>query len=372
MKLVVVLKSVVHLVISPWIVRRSQVATVPILYSTAMRRAIIVLQHIALQENGVAYKSPVAPNIAKLRSRWAKELYARCATAIYRHADRQKLVFVNWGYSAVDRLGFLPEDLGFDNRYVENDLFGFGRDQNRPVVGYLIDRQRPYFDGRGPTDMEQMLNDYESGAWKSDPAALTFLDTLRAAKMHKYSQFSARSESLSVNHDDLLIFGQVERDAAWVKNLSSVKTNVELIAKAIDSVPGVRNIYFKAHPKHKPWPQDQVEIARLFPQITQIDPAVSFKSLLVNQPSVFVNTSGTGLDAGLAGCKVYSAGLAFYSGWGATVDVGPVTDRRKNRLTFEDIVIVICTQYSRYFFRENFASASIVDLISEMQRALVK
>lgn len=372
MELVVVFKAIVHLVISPWVVRRSKVSERPILYSTAMRHARIVLEHIAKQEGGIAYKSPVAPNIAKLKSAFLKRAYSKYATEIYRHADRKRLVFVNWGYSAYDRLGFYPEDLGFDNRYIENDLFGFGRDQNRPVVGYLIDRQRPYFDGRGPTDMEQMLNAYESGAWKSDPAALTFLETLRAAKMHKYSQFSAGAESLSVNHDDLLIFGQVERDAAWVKNLSSVKTNVELIAKAIESVPGVRNIYFKAHPKHKPWPQDQVEIARLFPQITQIDPAVSFKSLLVNQPSVFVNTSGTGLDAGLAGCKVYSAGLAFYSGWGATVDVGPVTDRRKNRLTFEDIVIVICTQYSRYFFRENFASASIVDLISEMQRALVK
>lgn len=368
MKLAVIFKAATHLMMSPRIVRQSHSTDRPIHYATSMRHATIVLDHLAIDEGGIPFKSQIVPNLAKLKSQFSKNLYGTIARSIYNRADRKGLIFVNWGYSAYDRLGFLPEDLGFDNRYLENDLFGFGRDQDRPIVGYLMDHQRPYFDGRGPTDMERMLNDYTSGAWKSDPDTVALIDALRHAKMHKYSQFSATAGDLVVNQDDLLIFGQVETDAAWVKNLCSVKTNVELIAKAIASVPGARRIFYKAHPKHKVWRAQQVEIARAFPQVTQIDPAVSFKSLLVNRPTVFVNTSGTGLDAGLAGCPVYTAGLAFYAGWGATTDVGPVTERRHNRLTFDDIAVVICTQYSRYFWRDTFARASIADITAEILR----
>ncbi len=301
-----------------------------------------------------------------------KDWYSAASQSIYNHANREKLIFVNWGYSSYERLSFLPETLGFANRFVENDLFGFGRDQERPIVGYVVDRQRPYFDGRGPTDLEQNLNDYVSGSWKSDPDAVAFLDAMRAAKMHKFSQFSDTADELVVAQEDLVIFGQVEGDAAWVMNATSVSTNVELVAKAIDTVSGCRNIYYKPHPKHRTWPKDQLEITSRFPQVRQVDPKVSFKSMLVNRPSVFVNTSGTGLDAGLAGCRVYVAGLAFYAGWAATTDVGPVTSRRTNKLTFEDIVVVICSQYSRYFFREDHRRATLADLTADIKRGEAK
>jgi capsular polysaccharide export protein len=362
MKISMILKAVIHLVIAPRVVFKSRSADRPIFFSTAMRNALIVLDHIAYHEGGTPYKSAVVPNLSKLKSRWSKNLYSSVAKSIYQSGNREKLVFVNWGYSAVDRLGFLPEELGFDNRYIENDLFGFGREQNRPIVGYLTDRQRPYFDGRGPTDMEQRLNNYRSGEWRNNPDAVAFLDALRSTRMHKYSQFRAAADDIDVTQDDLVIFGQVERDAAWVKNESSVKTNVELIAKALSTVQGFRTVYFKPHPKHKEWPSDKKQIERLFPQVQQIDPSVSFKSLLGNKPSVFVNTSGTGLDSGLAGCKVYTAGLAFYACWGATIDTGPTTDRRVNKLTFEDIIFVICTQCSHYFFRDSFKEATLKDI----------
>lgn len=361
-------KAIKHLAAAPRLVQQSKTTDRPIYYAIAMPNGQIVLDHIAAQFGGTAYRSPVTPRTERLKIGLFRTIHDMVSRSIYRKANRDTVIFVSWGYSSPKRLGFVPQDLGFQNLYLENDLFGFGREQNRDIVGYMMDKQRPHFDGRGQTDLEDLLNAYPSGAWQADPDSVAFIAALRGSKMHKYSQYSADSDTLVVNAEDLVIFGQVEGDAAWVLNESSVKTNVELVGKALDSVPNAKTVYFKPHPKHKTWPKDQVAVARLYPQVRQVDPAVSFKSMLVNKPSVFVNTSGTGLDAGLAGCRVYTAGLAFYAGWGTTVDVGPTTPRRKNRLTFEDIVIVLCTQYSHYFFRDGSGTATLADITQEILR----
>lgn len=365
MKLTVVFKALGHLVISPNVILRSRGRN-KIFYSTAMRHARIVLEHIAKEQGGIPWKSAIAPNLAKIKTPALRNAYSAVTKSLYRHASRENLIFVNWGYSAYDRVGFVPEDLGFTSYFVENDLFGFGRDQGRPVIGYLIDSQRPYFDGRGPSDLEGLLNAYKSGAWKTDPDAVALLDGLRSSPMHKYSQFSASSDHLGIGPEDLVVFGQVESDAAWVKNLSSVRTNVEIVERAVAVAGPGRRVLYKAHPKHKTWKADEKAIAERFPQVIQVDPKVSFKSMLVNKPRVMVNTSGTGLDAGLAGCEVMTVGLAFYAGWGATRDLGPVTDRRHNKLTFEDIVIVIVSQYSRYFRRETLETIGLKEIAAEI------
>lgn len=365
MKLTVALKALGHLLLAPNVILRSH-GSQKIYYSTAMRHAKIVLGHIAKERGGKPWKSLIAPNISKLGSDRLRAAYTRVSRKMYGHASRENLIFVNWGYSALDRVGFMPEELGFTSYYVENDLFGFGRDQGRPVIGYLIDSQRPYFDGRGPSDLEGLLNAYQSGAWKSDPDAVALLDGLRSSPMHKYSQYSASADELGIGPEDLVVFGQVESDAAWVKNLSSVRTNVEIVERAVAVAgPGGRVLY-KAHPKHKTWKADEKLIAERFPQVVQVDPKVSFKSMLVKKPRVMVNTSGTGLDAGLAGCEVMTVGLAFYAGWGATRDLGPVTERRHNRLTFEDIVIVIISQYGRYFRRETLETIGLKEIAAEI------
>lgn len=358
--------AIKHLAAAPRLVQKSRTTDRPIYYAIAMPKGQILLEHFAKQWGGIACKSPVTLKPERLKIRVFRTIHDMISRYIYRKVSRETVIFVNWGYSSSKALGFAPADLGFKDVYLESDLFGFGRDQNRAIVGYLMDKQRPHFDGRGPSDLEDLLNAYSSGDWQTDPDAAAFIVALRKAKMHKYSQFSAEFGELEVHEDDLVIFGQVESDAAWVFSESAIKTNVQLIGKALQSVPEAKTVYFKPHPRHKTWPQDRIEIAQLYPQVRQVDPGVSFKSMLVNKPSVFVNTSGTGLDAGLAGCQVYTAGLAFYSGWGATIDVGPTTPRRRNVLTFEDIVIVICTKYSNYFYREGGRSATLADITQDI------
>ncbi|QLQ20317.1 MAG: hypothetical protein HZT43_19535 [Exiguobacterium profundum] len=61
-----------------------------------------------------------------------------------------------------------------------------------------------------------------------------------------------------------------------------------------------------------------------------------------------------------------TVGLAFYAYWGATRDLGPVTERRHNRLTFEDIVIVIISQYGRYFRRETLETIGLKEIAAEI------
>ena len=183
MKLTVIFKAAAHLVISPVVVIYSHFTPKKIFYSTAMRHAEIVLLHIAKVEDGIKWKSLIAPNMSKIKTKRIRDAYGVVVRWIYSKANHENLVFVNWGYSSFRRLGFVPEGDGFRNIFLENDLFGFGRDQDRPVVGYVYDTMRPNFDGRGPSDLERFFNDYKSGAWKSDPLIVAFVDAMRATKL---------------------------------------------------------------------------------------------------------------------------------------------------------------------------------------------
>ena len=357
-------KGLLHLFGLPWLVLRSNLSANRIYYATAMRKQGEVLVFIA--EDGVAWRPFFSPAFSIEAKEWYAGALIYTYKILYRLCPRDRVVFVCSGYSYLRRLGFNPASLGFKTCFIENDLIGFGVRENRGVVGYLYDTQAPYYDGRTATDLEDLLNNYQSGSWQRDPIAVALLENFKHSNMHKYRKFSAVAE-VPLNREDVLVMGQVTGDASWLQSSCSVTDNLDLVRRAVEDFADARAIYFKAHPRNRLNRKELKRIAERFPKVKFIDPKLNFKTLVKMHPRVVVNTSGTGLDAGLAGCEVHAYGTSFYAGWGAAVDHHSVPRRRANRLTFEDIFIVTNLHYTRHFKRADFSPAQASDVLEEMQ-----
>lgn len=334
-------------------------------YAVSGRRHSIALKHLAISNGGVARRPYVPPKLPKKQG-WLYNYLASMLRSRWSLADKRNLTFVHWGYSWVFRLGFDPAMDGFNNLYLENDLVGFGATQGKGIVGYLCDSQAPYYEGRRATDLENMLNSYQSGDWQKSTDEAAFVSAFTKSDQHKYMKYDGISE-LKLDARDVLVMGQVGTDASWYSTDCSVADNIDLVSKAVQDFPDARSIYFKAHPRWSRIKEDRKEIERRHPNVVHVDPSINFKTLIRMRPRVVVNTSGTGLDAGLLGCEVHSYGYSFYAGWGATIDHHPSESiRRSNRLSFEDIFVVTTLHYSRHFHRDTMADATVRELVDAL------
>ncbi|WP_158285722.1 hypothetical protein [Pseudohoeflea suaedae] len=341
----------------------SWVSRKKVFYCAAIKKNRIALDHLA-RSSGASTWVPLLPYSFGSKQGRITRLAARMALRIWRRANRANLVFVHWGSSWNRRLGFDPRTEGFESIYLEDDLIGFGATQNRPIAGYLCDARGIYYDGRNPSELEGLLQAYESGSWRQDAAEAEFVSLMSENVQHKYAEYSLESPH-ELHSGDVLVMGQVANDAAWINTNSGVADNPDLVAKAVEILGGSGRIFFKAHPRWSGIRADREKIENMHPEVIHLAPEANFKSMLRNRPKVVVNTSGTGLDAGLAGCEVYSFGASFYSGWGATRDLlFERNDGRGNVLSFEDIYVVVNLHYTRRFLRSTFKDATTADLVA--------
>lgn len=359
------LRTVLHILLLPGFVRSTLRGDGPVVVSLANRRYAGMLEALASDEGACLRRPLVMPRLPRedgpLR-RWAIARMRR----IWQTADRDRVIFAHWGAFFVDWLGYDPSEDGFAARHLEEDLIGFGYSQNRSLVGYICDRQAPYFVGGRSTDLEAMLSAYRSGDWRNNVCEQRAVEILRASEQHKYRQFGAQCPQ-ALDPCDVLVMGQVASDFSWRMTDTLVADNAELVGRAVAAFPDARRILFKAHPRWCAIAEDRARIAALYPQVEQLDPKLNFKTLIRMRPRVVVNTSGTGLDAGLAGCEVHCFGVSFYAGWGATVDHLPTPARRTNRLGFEDIFVVTNLHYARHFHRDTRAEADTADIVAALE-----
>ncbi|MHC0052813.1 capsular polysaccharide export protein, LipB/KpsS family [Actibacterium sp. D379-3] len=354
--MLILLQTLLHPFIACFWVTLSHLTHRPIYIATAMRHQKPMIRHLAAPD-GLWFRG-ITPRFRKRWHRVLKRPFSAVARAIYGLGNRKTLIFVHWGYSDKQRFGFDFRDLGYQVRYLENTLIGFGIKYGFPVIGYLSDSQRPYFDGRGPSDLEDILNATRPGDWRDDPAIADFVETARNSSLQKFLEYDQASP-LAITGSDVVVVGQVPGDAAWIETVPTVADNLALVCAAVDLFGPARRIFYKPHPRNPIIVQERRAIAAAFPQVVEIGTDVSLKQLFRARPAVAVNTSGAGLDAGMAGCAVHAFGVSFYAGWGATTDhFAPVT-RRANRLTFEDIFATALVRYTRYFERDSLRDAPI-------------
>jgi capsule polysaccharide export protein KpsC/LpsZ len=231
---------------------------------------------------------------------------------------------------------------------------GFLRSRRRSAsrtapLSLTLDLQRPYFDCRGPSDLEDILN---NTSFEADllARARTAINLILKSGLTKYNGRADVSpiHEPSSGQRRILVVGQVEQDASIRYGLPQPMTNNDLVRLAVAENPDATIIY-RPHP-------DVLTRVRLggsnpddVAHLCQVDTAPrALSRVLDSVDQVYTMTSLVGFEALLRGMHVTVAGSPFYAGWGLTDDRHD-TGRRSRRLTIEELFAGAYILYPRYF-----------------------
>ena len=264
-------------------------------------------------------------------------------------------LFLVWGTELPEAVAELAARRGAAVLHMED---GFLRSmqpsasKTRPI-SLTLDSQRPHFDARGPSDLEDLINTY---AFSRDTALMArarlSIDRLVESGLSKYNALSG-SETMPIPPRDpsrrtVLVIGQVEDDASIHYGHEGPITNNDLVRLAARENPGCRIVY-KPHPdvlrnvrRRGSNPRDVAQLCEILKDILPL-PAI-----LENVDHVYTITSLAGFEALLRGIPVTTLGLPFYAGWGLTDDRQP-NSRRERRVTVEELFAAAYLLYPLYF-----------------------
>lgn len=257
---------------------------------------------------------------------------------------------------------------------------GLGADLVRPL-SWVMDSSGIYYDATQPSDLEALL---QNGDFTADllARARALRQRLVATGVTKYnvgtaagrplpligrgSHAAQRTQHLDSASDQrtgigddtpeslrktvILVPGQVESDASLAYGAPGIGRNLELLR-------AVRTAHPEAHVIYKPHP-DVVAGLRLRGHgednvalwCDELLTDVAMGNLLPEVDEVHTLTSLTGFEALLRGKKVVCYGQPFYAGWGLTVDVLPLS-RRRRKLTLDELVAGVLIVYPTYVSR---------------------
>jgi len=215
-----------------------------------------------------------------------------------------------------------------------------------PPLSITVDHLGVHFDPSRPSDLEMLL--------QNGDFAQSILDRARElrrlivnAGIGKYERgttvLKRRSERRHV-----LVPGQVEDDRAVISGGCGLVSNLDLLSRVREEVPDA-HILYKPHPDvlagHLRGALADRECLRFADEIVGELPIASLIELA---DEVHVNTSLAGFEALLRGKAVTTYGVPFYAGWGLTLDLGPVPQRRTAKRTLDELVAATLLLYPRY------------------------
>lgn len=212
--------------------------------------------------------------------------------------------------------------------------FGLGSDFNRPS-SLVIDTTGIYFDPAAPSDLENLLNDYQfsDGDMK---LASRFKTALAESSISKYTLGDKQTFSIPKHvKKSILIPGQVEDDASILKGTYDIRTNKQLIITVRENNPDAYIIY-KPHPDVLSGNrQGSVDKHTLLEYCNTIETITNITDCLKGVDEVHTMTSLVGFEGLIHGCRVHCYGLPFYAGWGLTEDRHQCPRRHSRRTLFE-------------------------------------
>jgi capsular polysaccharide export protein len=226
---------------------------------------------------------------------------------------------------------------------------GLGADLVQPI-SLVADNQGIYYDARYPSDLEHLLQHTEFSMELIERASL-LRRKITEYKLTKYSvgvgSWHRSSTLLSKGQKVILVAGQVETDASIRYGACEIRTNLALL-KAVRQANPEAFILYKPHP-------DVVAGLRCAGQgenqvkhwSNEVLTNVSIGFLLTEVDEVHVMTSLTGFEALLRDKPVTCYGHPFYSGWGLTKDINPLS-RRTRQLSLEMLVAGSLILYPMY------------------------
>eukprot|EP00913_Durusdinium_trenchii_P026876 g25211.t1 len=259
-----------------------------------------------------------------------------------------------WGMNASSKIAEFAESQHIPLVFMEDGFIRslVGSASNALPLSLTVDSRRPYFDARGPSDLECLLNSYP---FEANPELIARarkgIELLLTSRLSKYNSPQAAvpaHRQLSNDGRRVLVIGQVEDDASIRYGCHQKVTNNDLVRLAADENPG-SSIIYKPHPDVlmgvRRRGSDPDEVAHLAEVVRH---PVPLPHLLDDIDHVYTITSLAGFEALLRGLPVTVVGSPFYSGWGLTDD-RQENSRRGRKLTIEELFAAAYLLYPRYF-----------------------
>jgi capsular polysaccharide export protein len=250
--------------------------------------------------------------------------------------------------------------------------------QRTPPMSMVFDKQDMYFNSGGPTDLEDILRNYDfDGDSTLMERARALKQRLLDTKISKYNSgdaFDPDEEFGEKLVKRVLVVGQVERDASIAYGSQKKYKNNDLVWLAVRENPNAQIIY-KPHPEVlRGTAEAESDPYAVSGAAHVLERDVSLSDTLETIDHVYTITSLAGFEALLRGIKVTTFGCPFYSGWGLTDD-RQANERRGRELTVDQVFAAAYILYPKYFdpiAREAIEVEQALELLSGMRALLPK
>ena len=243
-------------------------------------------------------------------------------------------VVVIWGYNESTALNKYISYKNIDIWRVED---GFIRSADLGANGatpysLVFDKSGLYYNSTQPSDIEKILNSYDSDTHnrlaKESSKLLSLIIDLKVSKYNPPATYHSTSLKLKKR---VLVIGQVDNDASIRYGNPDGWSMEDMVRLAKYENPDAE-ICYRPHPEiFKGFQESNFKNTNveLFAEI--LSPDEHIIDLIERVDHVYTITSLTGLEALLRGKKVTVLGRPFYAGWGLTDDRSVFDLSRRNR-----------------------------------------
>jgi len=243
---------------------------------------------------------------------------------------------------------------------------GLGSDFNAPA-SLVVDRRGLYLDPARPSDLEELLNEYEC-----TPAdifrAVTLKQLILSSRLSKYNVGTESKLPVSAKcKTHVLVVGQVEDDESIKRGCDTVHKNMDLLSSVRAANPDAW-IRYKPHPDVVAGNREGTIDERVLRENANVvEAGASIIDCIEACDELHTMTSLSGFEALIRGKRVVTYGAPFYAGWGLTEDHQPIK-RRMRRRTLDELVYLSLIAYPRYVDIETGEFTTPEDLVKTIIR----
>ncbi len=229
-------------------------------------------------------------------------------------------------------------------------LRSVGLSASEPALSLVVDDLGIYYDARGPSRLEHLL---QNDARLEDERLLARAERLRerllATGVSKYNHAPSQVPAALPEGELVLVADQTYDDASVSGALADARSFDQALECALDENP-TAHIVVKVHPATVAGKKrGYLATRRAGGRVSLLAADVNPLALLRRAQRLYVVSSQLGFEGLLAGLKVTCFGQAFYAGWGLTDDrQGQATGRRTRKLSLPQLVAGALLLYPRY------------------------